>query len=31
MMGITLTVLKLDPELKELVDYPADAVCFKQS
>jgi dihydroxyacetone kinase-like protein len=30
MMGITLTMLKLDDELKELIDYPADAVSFKQ-
>lgn len=30
MMGITLTMLKLDPELKELLDYPANAVSFKQ-
>ena len=30
MMGVTLTVMKLDDELKELIDYPADAVHFKQ-
>ena len=30
MMGVTLTVLKLDDELKQLVDVEADAVGFKQ-
>ncbi len=30
MMGVTLTIMKLDDELKTLVDYPADAVHFKQ-
>lgn len=30
MMGATLTVMKLDEELKELLDMPADSVGFKQ-
>lgn len=30
MMGATLTVMKLDEELKECVDYPADCVGLKQ-
>ena len=30
MMGVTLTVLKLDQELKQLIDMEADAVGFKQ-
>lgn len=30
MMGITLTVMKVDQELKELLDLPADSVGFKQ-
>ncbi len=30
MAGVTLTVMKLDDELKELLDSPADAVHFKQ-
>ncbi len=31
MMGVTLTVMKLDDELKELMDYSVDAAMFKQS
>jgi dihydroxyacetone kinase-like protein len=30
MMGVTLTVMKLDDELKELMDMDADAAMFKQ-
>lgn len=30
MMGITLTVLKLDPELKECLDYPAESMGLTQ-
>jgi dihydroxyacetone kinase-like protein len=30
MMGVTLTVTKLDGELKECVDYPADSIGLKQ-
>jgi len=30
MMGVTLTVLKMDDELKTLIDMDADAVSFKQ-
>lgn len=30
MAGVTLTMMKLDQELKELLDAPADAVHFKQ-
>jgi dihydroxyacetone kinase-like protein len=30
MAGVTVTVMKLDPELKDLLDAPADAVHFKQ-
>ncbi len=30
MMGVTLTVMKLDEELKACVDYPADCVGLKQ-
>ena len=30
MMGVTLTVMKLDDELKECIDYPADSVGLKQ-
>lgn len=30
MMGITLTIMKLDDELKECIDYPADSVGLKQ-
>ncbi len=30
MMGVTLTVMKLDDELKACLDHPADAVMFKQ-
>ena len=30
MAGVTLTLMKLDKELKELLDAPADAVHFKQ-
>lgn len=30
MMGATLTVMKLDQELKELLDMPADSVGFRQ-
>lgn len=30
MMGATLTVMKLDDELKKLLDIPADSVGFKQ-
>jgi dihydroxyacetone kinase-like protein len=30
MAGVTLTMMKLDSELKELLDAPADAVHFKQ-
>ncbi len=30
MAGATFTVMKLDEELKELLDYPADAVHYKQ-
>jgi dihydroxyacetone kinase len=30
MAGVTLTIMKLDNQLKELLDAPADAVHFKQ-
>ena len=30
MMGVTLTVMKLDDELKECIDMPADSVGLKQ-
>lgn len=30
MAGVTLTVMRLDDELKQLLDHPADAVHFKQ-
>jgi dihydroxyacetone kinase-like protein len=30
MAGVTVTLMKLDAELKELIDMPADAVHFKQ-
>jgi phosphoenolpyruvate---glycerone phosphotransferase subunit DhaK len=30
MMGVTLTVMKLDDELKELIDYKANSVALKQ-
>ena len=30
MMGVTLTILKMDDELKELIDMETDAVAFKQ-
>ncbi len=30
MMGVTLTLMKVDEELKTLIDFPADAVCYKQ-
>lgn len=30
MMGVTLTVMKLDDELKECIDYPAECVGLKQ-
>ena len=30
MMGVTLTLMKLDEELKELVDFPANAAMFRQ-
>jgi dihydroxyacetone kinase-like protein len=30
MAGVTLTVMKLDQQLKELLDAPADAVHFTQ-
>lgn len=30
MMGLTLTMMKLDDELKALLDYPAETVGFKQ-
>ena len=30
MMGITLTVMKLDNELKELIDMPAESVGLTQ-
>jgi dihydroxyacetone kinase-like protein len=30
MMGVTLTIMKLDDELKTLVDMPCDSVGFKQ-
>jgi len=30
MAGVTLTLLRLDNQLKELLDFPADAVHFKQ-
>jgi dihydroxyacetone kinase-like protein len=30
MMGATLTVMKLDDELKACVDYPAECVGLKQ-
>ena len=30
MMGVTLTVMKVDDELKQCIDYPADSVGLKQ-
>ena len=30
MMGVTVTLMKVDEELKALIDAPADAVAFKQ-
>ena len=30
MMGASLTLMKLDSELKELLDYPADGISFKR-
>ena len=30
MMGATLTVMKLDAELKACIDYPAECVGLKQ-
>ena len=30
MMGVTLTVMKLDDELKECIDMPANSVGLKQ-
>lgn len=30
MMGVTVTLIKLDEELKECIDYPADSVGLKQ-
>jgi len=30
MMGVTLTVMKVDEELKQCIDYPADSVGLKQ-
>ena len=30
MMGVTLTVMKLDDELKECIDYPADSMGLRQ-
>jgi len=30
MMGVTLTVMKLDEELKQCIDYPADSMGLKQ-
>ena len=30
MMGVTLTVMKLDDELKQCVDYPANSMGLKQ-
>ncbi|MCF8335171.1 MAG: dihydroxyacetone kinase subunit DhaK [Bacteroidales bacterium] len=30
MKGVSLTLMKVDEELKELIDYPTDAVYFKQ-
>ena len=30
MAGVTLTIMKLDEELKEMIDFPADAIYFKQ-
>lgn len=30
MMGVTVTMMKLDPELKHLIDFPVNAVSFKQ-
>jgi dihydroxyacetone kinase-like protein len=30
MMGVTLTLMRVDQELKELIDLPADSVGFKQ-
>ncbi len=30
MMGVTLTVMKMDDELKELIDMPAYSMGFKQ-
>ena len=30
MMGITLTIMKLDEELKELIDMPAESVGLTQ-
>ena len=30
MAGVTLTMMRLDEQLKQLLDVPADAVHFKQ-
>ncbi|MDY5986218.1 MAG: dihydroxyacetone kinase subunit DhaK, partial [Lachnoclostridium sp.] len=30
MMGATLTIMKLDDELKELIDMPAESMGLKQ-
>lgn len=30
MMGVTLTIMKVDDELKELIDYKANSVALKQ-
>lgn len=30
MMGVTLTILKLDKEMVELIDFETNAVSFKQ-
>ena len=30
MMGVTLTVMKVDDELKELIDVEADSIGLKQ-
>jgi dihydroxyacetone kinase-like protein len=30
MMGVTLTVMKLDDELKELIDHPCNSIALKQ-
>ena len=30
MMGVTLTVMKLDDELKKLIDHPCNSIALKQ-